>query len=219
MDAIVKWISENPYLTALGLFATFGGLILAIIIPIIQRKRKQLYYTVSTTPLVTQNVSSIKDLEMLFAGKHIERLSVTNIKLWNSGNTLIVSDDFYAGHELKIINQSTRKCHILGIDIFGQSADTIQCKIDDNATLSFQAMEKKDYVSLNIYHTGNENAIFVLEGKIKEGKIVNKTKDVAKILSKIMSLSFNLTTESMAIENFISLFEIAELVNSKRKKN
>ena len=49
MDAIANWIAKNPYFTAAGLFATFLGLIIAIIVPIIQRRRKQLYYTTSTT--------------------------------------------------------------------------------------------------------------------------------------------------------------------------
>ena len=108
MDAIANWIAKNPYLTAAGLFATFLGLIIAIVTPIIQRKRKRLYYTLSTTPLVKGTVSNIKDLEVLFSGKHIERLSVTNVKLWNSGNTLITNDDFYKKHELKLINHTQK---------------------------------------------------------------------------------------------------------------
>lgn len=46
MKTIATWISENPYIAA-GLIATFLGLIIAIITPIIQRKRKQLHYTIS----------------------------------------------------------------------------------------------------------------------------------------------------------------------------
>lgn len=81
MDAIANWIANNPYLTAAGLFATFLGLIIAIVTPIIQKKRKRLYYTLSTTPLVKRTVANIKNLKVLFSGKHIESLSVTNIKL------------------------------------------------------------------------------------------------------------------------------------------
>lgn len=66
METIAKWISDNPYLTAAGLFATFLGLIIAIITPIIQRKRKQLYYTINTTPLVEENISNVKNLEIFF---------------------------------------------------------------------------------------------------------------------------------------------------------
>ena len=37
MKTIATWISENPYIAAAGLIATFLGLIIAIITPIIQR--------------------------------------------------------------------------------------------------------------------------------------------------------------------------------------
>lgn len=47
MKTIATWISENPYIAAAGLIVTFLGLIIAIITLIIQRKRKQLHYTIS----------------------------------------------------------------------------------------------------------------------------------------------------------------------------
>lgn len=218
MDAIANWIAKNPYLTAAGLFATFLGLIIAIVTPIIQRKRKRLYYTLSTTPLVKGTVSNIKDLEVLFSGKHIERLSVTNVKLWNSGNTLITNDDFYKKHELKLINHNTKNCTILGVDIIKQSADTIQCEIDDTFTFSFEALEKKDYITFNIYHTGNENVKFALEGKIKEGKIINKTIDVEKQLSIITDMTIGTTTNAMVIESAFSvlLSSISQLIKPKK---
>lgn len=221
MDAIANWIAKNPYLTATGLLATFLGLIIAIITPIIQRKRKRLYYTLSTTPLVERAVSNIKDLEVLFSGKHIESLSVTNVRLWNSGNTLITNDDFYKNHELNLINKNTLFCTILGVDIIKQSADTIQCEIDDTLTFSFQAFEKKDYIAFNIYHTGIENAKFILDGKIKEGKIVNKTIDVEKQLSKITDMTFGVTSSYLAIDNIFSVFEssISHLIKSIKNKD
>lgn len=196
----------------------FLGLIIAIVTPIIQKKRKRLYYTLSTTPLVKRTVANIKNLEVLFSGKHIESLSVTNIKLWNSGNTIITNDDFYKNHELKLINHNTKNCTILGVDIIKQSADTIQCKIDDTFTFSFQALEKKDYIIFNIYHTGNENTKFILDGKFKEGKIINKTIDMEKQLSIITDISLGTTSSVMAIESVFSIMasSISHLLRSKK---
>lgn len=213
MDTIANWIANNPYLTAAGLLSTFLGLILAIIVPIIQRKRKQLYYTVSTTQLVNENISHIKDIEILFCGKQINELSVTNMKIWNSGNVLITNEDMYHNHELQVLPQGTSECTILDVDIISQSTDTIQCIINsypEKANIIFQAFEKKDYVSFNVYHTGDENAKFVLDGKIKEGKIVNKTLDVEKQLSMIADIgSFNI----------FSLPDIIRLIFALQKRN
>ena len=218
MDAIANWIAKNPYLTAAGLFATFLGPIIAIVTPIMQRKRKRLYYTLSTTPLVKGTVSNIKNLEVLFSGKHIESLSVTNVKLWNGGNVIITNDDFYKNHELKLINGNTKSCTILGVDIIKQSADTIQCGIDETFTFSFQALEKKDYITFNIYHTGNENTRFTLAGKIKEGKIINKTIDVDKQLSIITDMTIGTSSSVIAIESVFSILlsSISQLLKPKK---
>ena len=190
MEKIANWISENPYITAAGLLATFLGLIIAIITPIIQKRRKTLCFSYSTTPLVKEDVSNINDIEILFHGNPVKQLAVTSVQIWNGGNTLITSDDFYREHELTLIFENNET--IIGIDILKQSEDTIECNIDTsptNATISFQAFEKREFISFNIYHTGNAESLLQLKGKIKEGKIINKTIDIEKQISLIMDLT------------------------------
>lgn len=209
MDAIVNWIAKNPYWTAAGLLATFIGLIITIVALIVQRKRKQLYYNASTTQLVNGNASNIKDIKIFFGGREIDQLAVTNMKIWNSGNVLITKDDMYKNHELQVIPYDTSRCTILDVDVIFQSADTIQCMINsypEKAEISFQAFEKKDFVSFNIYHTGNENLKLVLNGKIKEGKIINKTLDMEEQLSMIADIgSVNIFSVPSMIRFILSM--------------
>lgn len=191
MEDIANWISENPYIAVAGLLATFLGLIVAIITPIIQRKRKQLHYTVTTTSLVEEKISNIENIEIFFSGEKIQTLSVTNLKIWNGGNTLIDYSDIYLGHDL-VLRAIERNCSILGIDVIDQSADTIECKVDSKSgdfRILFQTFEKKDYVIINIYHTGDANTYFKLDGKIKEGKILDKTIDVDEIISIVTEIT------------------------------
>ena len=178
MNAIAQWIANNPYLTAAGLFATFLGLIIAIVTPIFQKKRKQLYYTVSTTQLVEEKVSKIDGVEILFHGSYINRLSVSNVRIWNSGNTIITVEDFYNKHKLQVI--PTGDFEILGADTPKESADIIESSVTTSnnvISISFQAFEKKDYISFNVYHTGNEKDRLLVDGRIKDGKIIDKTFD------------------------------------------
>lgn len=189
MESIANWIAENPYLTAAGLLATFLGLIIAIITPIIQRRRKNLFFSYSTTPLVKEDIANIDGIEILFHGSPVEQLSVSSVHIWNGGNTIITPDDFYKDHELKLISQSS--ISILGIDMLKQSEDTIECKMSCSTTavgFSFQAFEKKEYITFNVYHTGNAETVLTLTGKIKEGKIVNKTVDIEKQISIVMGI-------------------------------
>lgn len=218
METVANWISENPYIAAGGLIATFLGLLIAIITPIIQRKRKQLHYTISTTSLVEEKISNIKNVEILFSGEKIQKLSVTNVKIWNGGNTLIDCNDIYAGHELTLQAVGSN-CLILGIDIVKQSTDTIQCQIDNSSEstkLLFQTFEKKDYILLNIYHTGDENTTFKLLGKIKDGKILDKTIDVDEILSVLMELT---SVSSISLSHkTLSIFAVPMITTTILKK-
>lgn len=189
MDGLANWIVENPYLTAAGLLATFLGLIVAIITPIIQRRRKNLCFSYSTTPLVKEDVTNINGIEILFHGNPVEQLSVSSVHIWNGGNTIITPDDFYKGHELSL--KSENDVTILGVDMLKQSEETIECKTRCSAFniyFDFQAFEKKEYISFNIYHTGNVETVLELCGKIKEGKILNKTVDIEKQMSLVMDI-------------------------------
>ena len=180
MEKIANWISENPYFTAAGLIATFISLIIAIIIPIAQKKKKEISCSFYTTLLVDKTISKVKGLQMSFQGKAIDQLSVTTLKIWNSGNSIIETSDVYSNHKLKIISPyALHTCigEIIDADIIFQSTDTIQGTIEiieqKDINISFQSFEKKDYLTIHLYHTGDETTIFMLDGKIKEGKIVN----------------------------------------------
>jgi hypothetical protein len=72
-----------------------------------------------------------------------------------------------------------------------QSEETIECKTKcstSDVSFDFQAFEKKEYISFNIYHTGNAETVLELSGKIKEGKILNKTVDIEKQMSFVMDI-------------------------------
>lgn len=206
LENIVKWIAENPYLTAAGLFATILGLIIAIVTPIIQKRKKSLFFSYSTTQLVKENITDIDGIEILFHGNPVKQLSVSTVRIWNGGNTIITPDDFYKGHELKLILHDNTS--ILGVDMLKQSEDTIECKAECLSTFigfSFQAFEKKEYVTFNVYHTGNAEMKLGLSGKIKEGKIVNKTVDIEKQISLVMKIG-GFTTGTLIAAAVVSIF-------------
>lgn len=187
MESVVKWIVENPYLTAVGLFATILGLIIAIITPLIQKRRKRLFFSYSTTPLIKEDITDINGLEILFHGTPVKQLSVSTVRIWNGGNTIITPDDFYKDHDLRLISHDN--ISILGIDMIEQSEDTIECKIECASAFAgvfFQAFENKEYVIFNVYHTGNIEVKLGLSGKMREGKIVNKTVEIEKQISRVM---------------------------------
>ena len=149
MESVVKWIVENPYLTAVGLFATILGLIIAIITPLIQKRRKRLFFSYSTTPLIKEDITDINGLEILFHGTPVKQLSVSTVRIWNGGNTIITPDDFYKDHDLRLISHDN--ISILGIDMIEQSEDTIECKIECASAFAgvfFRHLKTKNMLSL-----------------------------------------------------------------------
>ena len=177
MDKLIEGIANNPYLVLAVEVATLIGLIIAIIIPIVQKRKKRLSFSYVTNVLINKKLSEVDDLLISFKGEKIDYLYVTCFIIINNGNVTIESSDVYKGHELKIspIETATR---VISAKIISQSSDTVNGLLsldDSNVNVSFQTFEVKDYLSINIYHMGNENTKFTMTGKIKETKIIQSS--------------------------------------------
>lgn len=173
MDLLIKSISENPYLALIVEIATILSLIITIVIAVIQKKKKRLVYSCLTTLLVNDKLSCVEGLNITFNEREIEQLSVTSVSLVNKGNVIIEESDLHHNKALAIVPTS-ENCEIIDAKVIDQSSDTIDCSVsvtDNKVTVHYAAFEKKESASVNIYHTGNENSTFKMEGKIKEGNI------------------------------------------------
>lgn len=202
MDKLAESIANNPYIVLLVEAATIIALILAIVIPIIQKRKKCLTYSYVTNVLINEKISEVDELSISFKGKEVNHLSVTCFDIINSGNVTIDSSEVYHGHELKIITNEPHP-QVISAKLISQSSDTIDgiVNYDDSCVnVSFQTLEADDYLSLNIYHTGDEKTGFILEGKIKETKLILSLRDnkpdsiFTKIIGVILGILIGLAT-------------------------
>ena len=163
-------------LNLISLFISIAGVVITIVIAVLQKKRKLLSYSYKTTNVVENDVSKVKGLEFFYNKKKIGQFSVTNLDIQNAGNVIIEEKkDLHEDKTLKIIPKN-KAFNILSAEITSQSCDTIGCSIklneDENEVeLHFKSFEKNDKVSIGIFHVGNCDDEFLLDGKIKEGKI------------------------------------------------
>lgn len=139
--------------------------------------------------LVENSLSKLEGLDIKFHGNAIDTLSVTGVKLFNSGNTIVEKKDVYKNHEI-LIAFDDPDVQILSYKIVYQSSDTISAEVSENEKgliVSFEAMEKKEYLIAYIYHTGGINSKIKVDGKIKEGKILNyqKMKNFIDIFNEV----------------------------------
>lgn len=198
---ILHQLSTNPYVTLSGWAATIAALILCIIFYNLQKKRRVISYSYQTNLLVSDKLSEVDDLNIIYKGKAIEKLSITSIEIVNSGNALIEDDDIYPQQKLKIESED----NVLFAKRTFQSSETIESDVElqeKEIIIKFKALEKKEKIIINIYHTGNPETKFNVTGKIKDGgKII-----VGKPF--IESIDFNNGILISSIGIMISIFAV-----------
>lgn len=173
MNVLAEQIANNPYIVITGWLATIIALLLAIIVPIIQAKKTELSFLSRTNLIVADNLSKIEDLEIRFKGNIVKALSITTFEIRNTGNVTIKKEDVYEGHEIKIHTKDDRN-EVLFASVVSETSDTNKSQVsyDKNSiTLDFGTLEKKEAVVINIYHSGDENTEFSVDGRIRDGKI------------------------------------------------
>ena len=98
INELTKWISENPvvttWITIISLVGVVGTLI-ALILQIKDKKKKAIFYTLSTTVLVDNEVSKIEGIKILFNDEPVSTVVISGIKLWNGGNEILEENSFY----------------------------------------------------------------------------------------------------------------------------
>ena len=185
MNELTKWIAENPVVTTCITMISLLGVVITIIAFILQirdKKRRAIYYTMSSTILVDNEVSQIEGIKILFRNKEIDTVVISNIKLWNGGNEILEESDFYPENELKIVVPETEK--ILAAKIIEETDDTCKLKINiskertNEAVISFYCLEPQQGATICLYHTNIKEKDTKLIGKIKGGKVLNKSVDV-----------------------------------------
>lgn len=193
MSQLLVQITNNPLLVLSGWIMTLLALIIAIVVPIAQKKRKVLGFRYNTNSLVTDKLSEVEKLDVLFEGKRINQLSVTSIDIGNVGNVSIEDKDIYEGQELRI-TPLNKEISILYAKVISESDKIIECtteKTNNNKIeVRFKAIDVKNNVVINVYHLGDCDTRFSVDGRIRAGKIVQlkPENDNGKALTRIQSI-------------------------------
>lgn len=173
-DALLQWLS-NP---SLGTIVGIIGIVIAVATYFLSRSVYRLSVHKTTKELIGPSDSLLpSQVEVLYEGEIVSKLSSTNFVIWNSGNKVIskgsletidplridvASDARILRHEIKIINNPT--CN------FSVKPDESGLSL----TLHFDFLEKNDGLHLQILHTGSDSDIDIA-GKIIGVKTPNNT--------------------------------------------
>lgn len=182
MEALTKWIAENPVVTTWITIISLIGVaitIVALFLQIKDKKKRAIYYTINSTVLIDNEVSRIDGIKILFHDREIETVVVSKIKLWNGGNEILETSDFYPSHGLSIKVPQNEK--ILAAVVNEETDET--CKVNvQNSTqdknvrmIDFYCLEPRQGATITIYHTNIDERGTEIIGKIKGGKVLNRS--------------------------------------------
>lgn len=186
MGALTQWISEHPVVgTWITIISLLGVLItvIAFIMQVRSKRKRAVSYTIASTVLIDNKVSAIDGIKVLFQDEEVTTVTVSNIRLWNSGNELLEEGDFYPNYGLKIIVPENEK--ILAIAVAEQTDVTcnvnvkISSEIGTEAAILFSCLEPRQGATINVYHTNTRDEEIKITGKIKGGKVGDKSIDLS----------------------------------------
>lgn len=131
-------INNTGKLNIVFLLLAIISIILAIYFYIKSKKEKKPVYSLKTTQLINDNVSSIEKLEIFFAGNTLENLSLTKFAFWNAGRETIKETDIVNADPIKIFTSKGFIIYDYKIEIQDQRNNIkINQEKDSSLILSF----------------------------------------------------------------------------------
>lgn len=154
---------------------TILSLCFAIISRWIDRKKKQLSTSRRVSSIISGGKTRPSKLKAQYDGKEIDSLTVTQLFIWNSCNTVIRSSDIAMSDPLRIICRETSE--ILESRIIKTSAEANGFKliqeIGSEVTITFDYIEPGEGVMLQVLHTGTHKDL-ALNGTVIGGTAIRE---------------------------------------------
>ena len=178
-------ILRDPMWQFIGAFFTVIAVIFAVIFFKMQHRHKALSYKIlSYTPLVIRDEIGEK-LQIVFEGKPVEDVNLSVIKIYNSGNTPIVSNDYERPINLYFGENS----QILTTEVIEKNPDNLEVTTHIEGTkviLNPLLLNQKDSITIKIIFSQSDKNInnVSIDGRIvgvKEIKEITENTHLLKI--------------------------------------
>jgi len=174
-------ILRDPMWQFIGALFTIIAVIFTFIFFKMQHRHKALSYKIlSYTPLVIRDVIGEK-LHIVFEGKPVEDVNLSIIKIYNSGNTPIVSNDYERPINLYFGENS----QILTTEVIEKNPDNLEVTTHIKGTkvmLDPLLLNKKDSITLKIIFSQSDKSINNIN---IDGRIVG-VKEIKEITENII---------------------------------
>jgi len=188
-------IIQNPIISVIVIILTVINFILTIIFYKNNKDSKSIFYSFKSKVLIEDSVKKIKELEILFSKKNIDRLVITNIVFWNSSKKTINNEDIPVKDKISIIIDTDFYFLDASIIKVVNIINNVICELSEDRKvihIYFDYVDKNEGFVIQILHTGIQTENLIIKGSVKgfgkifKGKYFTDPKIKTNILSEFI---------------------------------
>lgn len=172
---MLESLMNSPFAWGFLAICTIIG-VPSFIYAIATHRRIQISCADSSLPIIEKGTSIFKKLSVHYDGESVEKVTVTRVAIWNSGNEEIEESRFVNGKSISL--RCDDKTKILDAKIIQETDSDNHFRIDEcsehEIKLSMDYMNPKDGVVVQVIHTGSYKSISV-DCKLKGGNKIKKS--------------------------------------------
>lgn len=174
---------NNPMVSIGSLGLAVLGVLLAVIFYFRSQKNKTPCFESNSNTLVEGLHRSLDGLEVHYKGAAQERITISKVVFWNAGRDTIDGQDLVLKDPLRIL--CPLNIEILDIQIVSDNVELNSIQLgepiesEDGITypISFEYLDHEEYLVVQIIHNGDSSEKFIVDGKIKDVKSINRVSD------------------------------------------
>lgn len=171
LDKLVRDIVANPYFGLIGFIIGLAGLIFSYYVAKRDRRSKELHCALVSTNIVSKSETLFPKLSITYDDKNLESLTVTKIRIKNTGSEVVKINDIAQADPITFSARKNSDVLLLdfGISYVSDKLNNFELnKSDDNNKVSvkFDYIEPKDFIIVQILHTGKQNNDIEVTGTV-----------------------------------------------------
>lgn len=208
IDKLIKGVVENPYFGLVGFLIGIAGLIFSYYIAKRDKRSRELKCMIVSTNLIAKSESLFPKLSIKYDNQDLVSFTSTKIRIKNAGTEVLKMSDIAKSDPITFITKTSNNAFLLDFGIIYTSDALNNFSIEkitaNSIKLSFDYIEPKDTVVVQLLHTGKENADIEIKGAVigaKEPFVPKDNGDVmspkSPILRKLVSMNPRVMTISV----------------------
>jgi hypothetical protein len=182
---------NSPLVNIGSLALAVLGVLLAVIFYFRSQKNKTPCFECNSNTLVEGLYRSLDGLEIHYKGAAQERVTISKVIFWNAGRDTIDGQDLVKKDPLRIV--CPQNVEILDIQIVSDNAELNSIRLGDSIEsedgvsypISFEYLDHEEYFVIQVIHNGDSSEKFIVDGKIKGVKSINRVSEI-KLNPKIL---------------------------------